>query len=80
MQYHTLTDNTLGNRMAMIKHLKYLTRLLGKLGISCLVRNNSPWLQQQNDYPKYFYGYGLKESKDFVDAYLDRKAKQENNV
>jgi hypothetical protein len=72
-------------KIEMIKALRSLSRLLGKLGfqqfkrdnpnyyshiaINAIPRPRPPWSTE-----KYSYGLGLKESKDLVEAYLDRKA------
>ena len=74
------------SRINRIKSVRALTRILGKLSISCCVvdydaqigyitsqgfnfpRSRPPWPSGKS------YGWGLKESKDWVDRYLDRKA------
>jgi len=71
-----------------IKYLRSLTKLLGKLGIKSCYRDNQGYIdfiKQQRagtwnpnwtaNLPERFsYGWGLKETKDAVIAYLDRKA------
>ena len=51
-----------------IKSLRTLTKLLGKLGIRALASEYPPrpnWALKAN-IPEVYYGWGLKESKDFT--------------
>lgn len=70
-----------------IKHLRSLAKLLGKLGIPSLRWENSSynnmmhqkaagtWKKSWTAVPeRYNYGIGLKQAKDMVEGYLDRKA------
>ena len=83
----TLTNQSTAHKIEMIKSLKKLTRLLGLLNLKCCVTDVEALYSNMNigrppgfplarpPYPgKYSYGWGLKESKDAVEAYLDRKA------
>ena len=62
----------------MIKSVRNLTRMLGKLGIKILISNPDSRYRNMNVrprpptdmYPKY--GLGLKEAKDFTENYLER--------
>lgn len=70
-----------------IKYMRYLTKLLGKLGLkTCYIDNQGyiDFVKQQragtwnhkwdSNLPQRFtYGWGLKETKDAVVNYLDRK-------
>jgi ribosomal protein L7/L12 len=56
-------------KIQMIKHLRSMTMLLGKLGIKSMVSEyppNGPII------PRVYYGIGLKESKDVTEGYLKR--------
>lgn len=70
----------------MIKRLRDLTRLLGKLGVTCLISESWEWKVYQQElksgtlkripFPhrvpnKWSYGVGLKEAKDMVESYID---------
>lgn len=73
------------DKIQMIKALRYLTIVLGRLGIQTLQREHSPYRQNVRPWTnpgnnlmfdkKYVYGWGLKEAKDFTELYLDRKAR-----
>ena len=69
-------------RIPMIRSLRNLTRLLGRLGFkTCVVNNDTvysfvpagfvkprpPWLTGMS------YGWGLRETQDWVDNYLDKR-------
>lgn len=69
----------------MIKSLRSVTKLLGKLGVKSLVTDHDAemtTLSKRYGFPQSrppwptgkTYGWGLKESKDFTELYLDRKA------
>lgn len=64
---------SLNDRLAMIRTLRRFTIFLGKLGIRCLVRNWVHFDQDGVPYDTTIYGYGLKECKDAVDGYLERR-------
>ncbi len=55
-----------------IKHVRNLTRFLGKLGINaCRVQNlpaPPPPYKYSDKYPEFLYGWGLKETKDYVES------------
>jgi hypothetical protein len=54
-----------------IKQVLSVTRLLGKLGISyCRQRQPQPPLPYtySDKYPEFTYGWGLKQTKDYVEA------------
>lgn len=53
----------------MIKAARDLTRVLGKLNITCLVKGN--YLGSDH---RPLYGLFLREAKSYVDDYLDKKA------
>lgn len=56
----------------MIKSVRSMTKLLGKLGVRCLVKDADPyWV---NLGVPYAYGIGLKVAKDFTERFLDREA------
>lgn len=69
------------HKIEMIKYLRCLTRLLGKLGLQCCttdedaIYRNAPvgWPKRPDNVPRYRYGWGLKFCKDSIEAYLDRK-------
>jgi hypothetical protein len=70
------------NKTEKIKHLRALTVLLGKLSI-CSDRFVAEYplsLQGMHDWPRYRYGMGLKDAKDSVEAYLDRKENEHNKA
>jgi hypothetical protein len=54
-----------------IQKIRLLTRLLGKLGLdTCRSRNAAPphpW-GYSNNYEEWAHGWGLKETKDYVEA------------
>ena len=64
----------------MIKSVRNLTRLLGKVGIKELVHNDEirrmlhimPVRPRPPAGWQVYYGYSLKESKDFTENYLKR--------
>lgn len=82
-----LSDSQRGtvDKIKMIRSLRFLTIVLGRLGIQSLRREHSsyrqhvrPWTNPNNNPvfdPRYTYGWGLKEAKDFTEMYLDRKAR-----
>lgn len=80
-----LEKDPLRNKIEMIKSLRMLTIVLGRLGIRCLRkehsdyrRNISPFTNPNRSpqFDKIFsYGLGLKNSKDITERYLDRKAR-----
>ena len=70
----------------MIKSLRNVTRLLGKLNLKCCVVDNHAFYAALNagrpagfplakpQFPgRYVYGRGLKEAKDAVEGYLARR-------
>lgn len=70
-------------RIMMIKALRDMTRVLGKLGLKSCYHDNQGYIdfyKQNSPVPKtwinlpdrYRYGWGLKEAKDAVENYLDR--------
>ncbi len=68
-------------RVKMIKDLRCLTKVLGKLGIRYLIRDNeqlyinapSGWGGKKPiEYVRYSYGWGLREAKYFVDNYINK--------
>lgn len=66
----------------MVKSARSLARSLGKLGIECMISDNDAiyanaphgWPKRPYNVPRYDYGFKLKETKDWVERYLDRKA------
>jgi len=84
---HVQDQQLVSNKIAMIKHLRALTRLLGRLGIKQCITDYQELYGKINagrppGFPiqrppipsRYGYGWGLKECKDAVENYLDRKA------
>ncbi len=84
-------ENIFNHKIQMIKSLRAVTRLLGKVGVSSLRREETMWTYQQKwkaqnpketprEWPRYSYGLGLKESKDLTERYIDRVIKLRNSV
>lgn len=83
-----LSDSQLAtvDKIKMIRSLRFLTIVLGRLGIQSLIREHSPYRQSLRPWTnptnnpmfdkKFTYGWGLKEAKDFTEIYLDRKANE----
>ena len=54
----------------MIKHLRSMTMLLGKLGIKCMVDEYTP--RALSHYPTVYYGVELARSKLYTERYIDK--------
>lgn len=78
-------EQSIDQKIQMIKSLRNLAIILGKFGFNRFVTDHDErWRQtkQQMPFPKgrppwptgKSYGMGLKEAKDTVEHYLDRKA------
>lgn len=72
------------HKIILIRAMRSITRVLGKLGFSRLVTDNDRHMlyappgfswKRPSWQDKYSYGWGLKEAKDRVEGYLDRKAR-----
>jgi hypothetical protein len=70
----------------MIKGIRSLTILLGKLGFKQFRSDHSHYVKSAIVRPRppagyqTFYGLGLKESKDLTERILSRKATKDGNV
>ena len=70
----------------MIRSLRILTRLLGKVGFRRFIHDNDlVYARSPSGFPKsrppwqterYTYGLGLKETKDLVERYLDVRSRK----
>ena len=61
----------------MIKKVRCLTSLLGKLGLKCMLQEHAPppnWAFM-SDRPSVYYGLSLKEAADYTHNYLMRTGK-----
>jgi ribosomal protein L7/L12 len=68
-----VTDQKTRDKIKMIKLLRHVTNMLGRLGVKCMSREYPRWCCCSS-LPENFImlGLGLKESKDVVEAYLAR--------
>ena len=58
------------DKLSLIGDVRKMTWLLGTLGVRGLTRDANNLINSYE--PMFFYGWGLKESKDWVEVYLDR--------
>lgn len=61
------------DKLLMIKSLRRLTIVLGKLGISGLTSTYPPPNIYSDSLPYAYYGIGLKDAKDLTERFLDAK-------
>jgi hypothetical protein len=85
-QLEIIPQDQWNKRINMIRHVRSLTKLLGKLDIKRCYHDNQGYIdfyKQHHPVPedwsrnlptRYTYGWGLKESKDAIEAYLYRRA------
>lgn len=66
-------DNGSPNKLLMIKSLRRLTIMLGKLGITCLRHVDLPPNLASDTIPYAYYGMYLKDAKDITVRFLDAK-------
>lgn len=69
-QHESNQQNNYRDRVVLIRSVRWLTILLGKLGVNGLYNEYPP--PRGSMIPRIYFGFGLKDCKDYTEKYMDK--------